>query len=79
LTIHGDIITYGDNVTNYALEGGEVTVFSVDGEIIANGENSKKAYIIVIVGKSESILEITNPKLLFMFYKDKVGKDLILE
>ena len=25
LTINGDIITYGDNVTSYALEGGEVT------------------------------------------------------
>ena len=41
LTIHGDMITYGDNVTNYALEGGEVTKFNIDGEIIVNGENSQ--------------------------------------
>ena len=41
LTIHGDIITYGDNVTNYALEGGEVAKFNIDGEMIVNGENSQ--------------------------------------
>ncbi|WP_342507803.1 hypothetical protein [Sporosarcina sp. FSL K6-2383] len=42
LTINGDIITYGDNVTNYALEGGEVTKFTIGGEMIANGENSQR-------------------------------------
>ncbi|WP_218060664.1 hypothetical protein [Pseudobacillus wudalianchiensis] len=42
LTIHGDIITYGDNVTNYALEGGGVKKFDVGGEIIVNGKNSQK-------------------------------------
>lgn len=41
LTIHGDIVIYGDNVTNYALEGGEVTEFNIDGEIIVNVENSQ--------------------------------------
>ncbi|MBA9028379.1 hypothetical protein [Peribacillus huizhouensis] len=41
LTIHGDIVTYGDNVTNYALEGGEVANFNIDGEMIVHGENSQ--------------------------------------
>jgi hypothetical protein len=41
LTIHGDIVTYGDNVTNYALEGGEVAKFKIDGEMKVNGENSQ--------------------------------------
>ena len=35
------LITYGDNVTNYALEGGEVAKFNIDGEMIVNGENSQ--------------------------------------
>jgi hypothetical protein len=41
LTIHGDIVTYGDNVTNYAFEGGEVVKFKIDGEMKVNGENSQ--------------------------------------
>lgn len=41
LTVHGDLVTYGDNVTNYALEGGEVVKFHVDGEIIVKGKNSQ--------------------------------------
>lgn len=43
LIIHGDIITYGDNVTNYALEGGEVKKFQIDGEMIVHGQNSKSS------------------------------------
>ncbi|MBS4223025.1 hypothetical protein [Lederbergia citrea] len=42
LTITGDIITYGDNVTNYALEGGKVTKFNIGGKIIVNGKKSQK-------------------------------------
>lgn len=42
LSIIGDIITYGDGVTSYALEGGEVTKFNVGGKIIADGKNSQK-------------------------------------
>jgi hypothetical protein len=41
LTIHGDIVTYGDYVTNYSLEGGEVVKFKIDGEMKVNGENSQ--------------------------------------
>ena len=41
LTVLGDIVTYGDNVTSYALEGGEVMKFTIGGEIIANGKNSQ--------------------------------------
>lgn len=42
LTINGDIITYGDNVTSYALESGEVMEFNIGGKIIADGQNSHK-------------------------------------
>lgn len=41
LTIRGDIVTYGENVTNYALEGGVVKQFNIDGEIIVYDENSQ--------------------------------------
>ncbi|RST76545.1 hypothetical protein D4T97_004805 [Siminovitchia acidinfaciens] len=41
LTIHGDIVTYGENVTNYALEGGEVANFKIDGKMTVHGENSQ--------------------------------------
>ena len=42
LTVHGDIITHGDNVTSYALEGGEVKELNIEGKIIANGKNAKE-------------------------------------
>ncbi|RHW43412.1 hypothetical protein D1B31_01765 [Neobacillus notoginsengisoli] len=39
LAIHGDIVTHGDNVTNYALEGGELLNFTLGGEMIVNGQD----------------------------------------
>ncbi|MEH7115684.1 hypothetical protein V7124_25480 [Neobacillus niacini] len=43
LTVNGDIITHGDGVTSYALEGGEVKELNIGGKIIANGKNSKES------------------------------------
>ncbi|MEH7225653.1 hypothetical protein V7112_17730 [Bacillus sp. JJ1566] len=42
LTVNGDIITHGDGVTSYALEGGEVKELNIGGKIIANGKNAKE-------------------------------------
>ena len=42
MTVNGDIITHGDGVTSYALEGGEVKELNVGGKIIANGKNAKE-------------------------------------
>ena len=42
LSIHGDIITHGDEVTSYIVEaGGKVHHLEVKGQILAKGKNSK--------------------------------------
>ena len=39
--IGGDIVTYGNNVVSYSVEGGEVRALRVAGRISANGEGAK--------------------------------------
>jgi hypothetical protein len=42
LSIHGDIVTHGDEVTSYIVEsGGKVHHLDVKGQILAKGKNSK--------------------------------------
>jgi hypothetical protein len=40
LNISGGIITYGDNVHSYNVEGGVVKQLNIKGEVVANGNNS---------------------------------------
>jgi hypothetical protein len=40
LTVGGDLITHGDKVTTYAIEGGKVLAIDIKGQVLANGQGS---------------------------------------
>lgn len=45
LVVAGNLVTHGDKVMTYAVEGGRVNAIDIKGEIIANGQNSNTVLV----------------------------------
>ncbi|QZT38591.1 hypothetical protein K5X82_06775 [Halosquirtibacter xylanolyticus] len=46
ITVKGDIITHGDNVVSYSVNGGEVKNIIVNGKVIAEGDGSQRISVV---------------------------------
>ncbi len=45
LTVGGDLVTHGDKVNTYAVEGGKVLAVDIKGKVLANGEGSNAVLV----------------------------------
>ncbi|HKW77435.1 MAG TPA: hypothetical protein VJN64_18015 [Terriglobales bacterium] len=45
LALNGNLVTYGDNVVTYAIEGGKVGAIDIKGEVLAHGQNSNAVLV----------------------------------
>ncbi len=45
LTVGGNLVTFGDNVTTYAVEGGKVGALDIRGEVLAHGRQSNAVLV----------------------------------
>ena len=45
LEVHGDLVTHGDGVTSYAVEGGRVGAIDIRGRVLAHGRESNAVLV----------------------------------
>jgi hypothetical protein len=69
LTIGGDLVTHGDHVTTYAVEGGKVGSIDIKGEVLSHGQNSN-----AILVSQKGVTPLTNVRA-----RAKAGKNLVVD
>lgn len=69
LTVGGDLITHGANVTTYAVEGGRVDSIDIKGRVLAHGQNSNAVLI-----ANKGVTPLTNVRA-----KADAGKNLVVD
>jgi hypothetical protein len=69
LTVGGDLVTHGDHVTTYAVEGGKVDAIDIKGQVLANGDRSDA--VLVAKGGSTPLTSVRA--------RAKSGRALVVE